>query len=114
VNLEDYQVHSRVFDNHEPGLAPLVFGLVSEAGEIAGELEKAARHGSRPATDQQVRQRLLEEAGDVLWNLTRLVDTLGSSLAEIADDNLARLRIRYHERGIPLQVNDGPSAGRAQ
>lgn len=30
MDLLDYQRQCRAFDNHEPGLAPLVLGLVSE------------------------------------------------------------------------------------
>ncbi|MEV0705772.1 hypothetical protein AB0I53_48800 [Saccharopolyspora sp. NPDC050389] len=48
-----------------------MLGLVSEAGEIAAELEKAARQDRTRRSDAQLRQRMLEEAEDVLWNLTR-------------------------------------------
>ncbi|MEV0087324.1 hypothetical protein [Saccharopolyspora sp. NPDC050642] len=74
-----------------------------EAGEIAAELEKAARQDRTRRSDAQLRQRMLEEAEDVLWNLTRLIDILGSSLPEVAESNLARLHVRYRENGITLR-----------
>ncbi|RKT88596.1 MazG nucleotide pyrophosphohydrolase domain-containing protein [Saccharopolyspora antimicrobica] len=107
MDLLDYQRQCRAFDNHEPGLAPLVLGLVSEAGEIAAELEKAARQDPSRRTEAQLRQRVLEEAGDVLWNLTRVIDTLGSTLPEVAAANIAHLRDRYREAGIPLRPVTG-------
>lgn len=112
MNLVEYQRQCRAFDNHEPGLAPLVLGLVSEAGEIAAELEKAARQDDQTRrSEAQLRQRMLEEAGDVLWNLTRLVDTLDSSLHEVAEANLARLHVRYRENGIALREHVEPAPG---
>lgn len=109
MDLLDYQRQCRAFDNHEPGLAPLVLGLASEAGEVAAELEKAARQDQKGCSEAQLRERLLEEAGDVLWNLTRLVDTLGSSLHEVAEANLARLHVRYREHGIALREDVEPA-----
>ncbi|MER7013527.1 hypothetical protein ABT324_19085 [Saccharopolyspora sp. NPDC000359] len=99
MDLLDHQRQCRAFDNHETGLAPLVLNLVSEAGEIAAELQEATRQDPARRTGDRVRQRVLEEVGDVPWNLPRAVDALGSSLPEVAAANLARLRTRYHEAG---------------
>jgi hypothetical protein len=48
----------------EEGRTYLVLGLVSELGEVADVLKKAIRNGT---PKDEVRRRLVDEIGDVLW-----------------------------------------------
>ena len=71
-----------------------VVGLGGEVGELQNKLKKVLRDeggGHQPPT---ARMDLLDEAGDVLWYLDRLVHELGSTLAEVADANLGKLLTR--------------------
>jgi NTP pyrophosphatase (non-canonical NTP hydrolase) len=66
--------------------------LAGETGEVCNTLKKL-RHGHTPNFN-----KLLDEAGDVLWYLTALVDTLefvGPTLDSVAQQNLQKLRSRY-------------------
>jgi NTP pyrophosphatase (non-canonical NTP hydrolase) len=76
----------------------LAFGLLEEAGEVAGKFKRAYRDDDGRITEER-RQQLLKECGDVLWYLTMLVDHLGYNIEEVAEDNLAKLADRQ-QRGV--------------
>lgn len=68
----------------------LCTGLAGEVGEAIDYVKKHAAHG-HDIDDA----RLLKEFGDVLWYLAVLSAEYGFSLAEIASENVAKLRKRY-------------------
>lgn len=74
-------------------LSYLGLGLSSEAGEVAGLVKKELRDS--PEFD---RNKWLGELGDVVWYLSRLLDTLGISLEEAMQYNYDKLASRK-ERG---------------
>ena len=53
----------------EEGRQYLMYGILSEFGEVADVLKKAIRNGTPP---DEVRRRLVDEIGDVLWYATML------------------------------------------
>lgn len=67
-----------------------VIGLVAEAGEVAGILKKRLERGGELEND-----RAVEELGDTLWYLARCAKLLGSSLEEVAQANIRKLRARH-------------------
>lgn len=73
----------------------IVFGLVSEAGEVAAELEKAARKG-RPVNVDAV----IDELGDVLFWSQALATKLGITLDEIKVLNMKKLEARVEQSKI--------------
>jgi NTP pyrophosphatase (non-canonical NTP hydrolase) len=68
----------------------LALGLTGEAGEVAEIIKKNERHGKSIN-----REHLREELGDVLWYLTVLAEMNGLTLAEIAVENINKLKARY-------------------
>ena len=68
-------------------------GLSTEAGELTDAFKKALFYG-KPLD----RVNVIEEAGDLLWYLALLFDSLGSSFEEAADKVIAKLRARYPEK----------------
>ena len=70
-------------------------GLAEESGEVLALVRKHL-YQEHPLD----RERLTKELGDVLWCLSIVARTAGLSLAEVADANLAKLRVRYPE-GFP-------------
>ena len=79
------------------------FGLVNEAGEVAGKLKKIMRdeHVSVEGfvlTDKQ-RADVAAELGDVLWYIAALAKDLNVSLNEIAKMNIDKLHDRK-KRGV--------------
>ena len=67
-------------------------GLCGESGEVIDILKKHIFHGH-----ELDREHLLEELGDVAWYLNEAAYALDSSLEEIFDRNIAKLRKRYPE-----------------
>jgi NTP pyrophosphatase (non-canonical NTP hydrolase) len=78
--------------NEEPrlGIAILAMGLAGETGELVDILKKVIGHGH-----EFDRARVRDEAGDVLWYLTALLDEFDLTLAEVALFNIRKLQARY-------------------
>jgi NTP pyrophosphatase (non-canonical NTP hydrolase) len=71
-------------------------GLAEESGEVLGLVRK--RLFQRRESE---RERFVEELGDALWCLTVTADTLGLSLAEVAEANLQKL-VSRHPNGLEV------------
>tara|TARA_Y100001970_G_C14253757_1_gene873632 strand:- start:3005 stop:3334 length:330 start_codon:yes stop_codon:yes gene_type:complete len=74
-------------------------GLVGESGEIAEKVKKVIRD-KNGFFDEESKEGLKLELGDVLWYLSQLSCELGYSLEEIAKCNLDKLEIRLKENKI--------------
>lgn len=70
-----------------------VIGLMGEVGELAGALEKYFQYGL-----YFDRVNIYEELGDCLWYLALACNTLGISLEEVMQKNIAKLQQRYPEK----------------
>lgn len=67
-------------------------GLAGEAGEVADYIKKVVGHNHPLDKDT-----LVKELGDVLWYVAELCSTVGVSMGDVADKNIAKLRARYPE-----------------
>ena len=67
-------------------------GLAEEAGEVLGLVRKKIFQQRDAGVE-----RMTEELGDVLWCLTTTADTLGLTLAAIAEANVRKLAGRHPE-----------------
>lgn len=100
MTFEEYQKTSRRFVIYpEPGnnITYPTLGLANEAGEVAGKVKKVFRDGGGVPNDEQ-KQMIADEIGDVLWYCAQLATELGCSLSQIADRNIEKLSSRL-ERG---------------
>ncbi len=97
MNFEEYQSaalktahYPRRLDNLEyPTL-----GLAGEAGEVANIVKKIQRdHGG--VTTDEIREKLKDELGDVLWYISACADELDLTLNEIAEYNVDKLAKRH-------------------
>jgi len=87
--------------------------LAEEAGEVCGKLAKHSRKHNVTLNDMLVtiendptlKEDLMKELGDVLWQLNACATEIGSSLQEIADMNLAKLSDRS-KRGTLIGEGD--------
>ena len=70
-----------------------IIGLVGEAGELANKIKKVLRDKDG-VIDDDARQALVAELGDVLWYLSAVATDLGVHLRHVADANLAKLAER--------------------
>ena len=96
MELNDYQRESR-----KTALYPEVgsnaiyptLGLVGEAGEVADKVKKILRD-KKGEFDQESKDAIKFELGDVLWYISQLSSELGFDLDEIANSNLLKLNSR--------------------
>jgi len=70
-----------------------VIGLMGEVGELAEALEKYFQYGQ-----YFDRINVIEEIGDCLWYLALACNTLGVSLEDVMQKNIAKLQQRYPEK----------------
>lgn len=69
-------------------------GLTGEAGEVANVVKKIQRDNEGVLTDE-VRAKLKDELGDVLWYISACADELDLTLNEIAEYNVGKLAKRH-------------------
>ncbi len=99
ISFDYYQERTRetIVYPKEHAVAYTMLGLANEAGEALGKYKKVLR-GDRQLTGE-TRQDILDECGDVLYYLARVVDELGGDLGDVAARNVAKLADRA-ERGV--------------
>jgi NTP pyrophosphatase (non-canonical NTP hydrolase) len=91
--LEEYREHTRETSIYDPNDAfeYTIFGLCSEAGEVAGKYKKFLRDDTDWDTLQD---DIAKELGDVMWYVDRIADEFGLSLTTILEANVAKLQAR--------------------
>jgi len=96
LTLDGYQEHAGKtarypYRGSAGGLIYAVLGLAGEAGELANKLKKVLRGDPDP----ELFAAMCEELGDVLWYCSQVAHELGTPLAFVARENLAKLAKRY-------------------
>ncbi len=83
-------------------LPPLVYftlGLVGEAGELSEKVKKLYRD-NKGKLGIETRELLKLELGDVLWYISQVATSVGSSLEEVAQLNIKKLESRLERDKI--------------
>ena len=113
--LNSYQAAAWEVSTHPLNEAPhtvleyAALGLCGEAGELANIVKKewrreGALHAARDVAtkeygpNNEAYERLIDEAGDVLWYLAMFASVAGITLGEVARRNLDKLRARGKTR----------------
>ena len=90
---EVYQEKARRTQNHDLSdddrLFHAVFGLCSEAGEVAGILQKKYQG------HEVSRDHMIKELGDCLWMISEACDALKVPLSHVMTVNIMKLVDRY-------------------
>lgn len=97
MNFTEYQKAAGVTALYPKRLNNLEYptlGLTGEAGEVANVVKKIQRDFDGVLTDE-IRLRLKDELGDVLWYISACADELGLTLDEIAEYNVGKLAKRH-------------------
>ncbi|HMO80859.1 MAG TPA: nucleoside triphosphate pyrophosphohydrolase family protein [Pyrinomonadaceae bacterium] len=97
MNFDEYQseaVKTALYPRRLENLEYPTLGLAGEAGEVANIVKKIQRDQQGVITDE-VRAKLKDELGDVLWYISACADELGLSLSEIASYNVNKLAKRH-------------------
>lgn len=107
----DAEDFDRTFDPQHTMLSQIrlnhsVMGLAGEVGEIASLLQKWIYYGKQfkeasddeGAVKDELKQKLIEEFGDVLWYVAEGLNTIQVSMEEVMRRNIEKLKIRYPEK----------------
>ena len=89
----------------ERALEYVALGLLSEAGEVAGEIKKIIWDDGGEITDERAK-KLEAEIGDVLWYLSQLCSELNLVLEQTAIRNIAKLQRRLANNTIKGSGSD--------
>ena len=97
MQFEEYQSEASqtaLYPKRFGNLEYPTLGLAGEAGEVANIVKKIQRdHGG--VINAEIRDKLKDELGDVLWYISACADELGLTLTEIAEFNLQKLAKRH-------------------
>ena len=99
LSFEDYQQQAKqtaLYPNRLRNLEYPTLGLAGEAGEVANVVKKIQRDFGGVVPDE-IRAKLKDELGDVLWYISACADELGLTLAEIAEFNVEKLARRHQK-----------------
>ncbi|MBK9155131.1 MAG: nucleoside triphosphate pyrophosphohydrolase family protein [Chloracidobacterium sp.] len=97
MNFDEYQSAAgttALYPRRMSNLEYPTLGLAGEAGEVANIVKKIQRDNDGILTDE-VRDKLRDELGDVLWYISACADELGLTLDEIAAYNVNKLAKRH-------------------
>ncbi len=97
MNFEEYQSaagRTALYPRRLSNLEYPTLALAGEAGEVANIVKKIQRDHGGELTDE-VRAKLKDELGDVLWYISACADELGLTLGEIAEFNVNKLAKRH-------------------
>ena len=97
MKFDEYQAQASVtalYPRRMENLEYPTLGLTGEAGEVANIVKKIQRDHGGVITDE-IRAKLKDELGDVLWYLSACADELGITLDEIAAYNVDKLAKRH-------------------
>ena len=100
MNFNEYQIKSRKTAGYPAIGHPVIYptlGLVNEAGEVAGKIKKLFRD-KEGQINEETREALKAELGDVLWYIAQVATELNLELDGIAEHNISKLYDRL-ERG---------------
>jgi len=97
MNFEEYQSaasKTALYPRRMSNLEYPTLGLAGEAGEVANVVKKIQRDHSG-VINEEIRGKLKDELGDVLWYISACADELGITLSEIAEFNVDKLAKRH-------------------
>ena len=97
MNLNEYQHEAMSFRMETADESYALFGLVGEVGELFSFIAKIVRD-TPTLTDEQVRDYVKKELGDILWMISAIADDNDLSMSEVAEGNIQKLSSRK-ERG---------------
>ena len=101
MTFNEYQIKASATAMYQEKMYP-VASLMVESAELADLFVKPWLRGDDKPID---RDKVISEAGDVLWNLAAILNDCGLSLEIAARKNLMKLEDRM-ERGVIMGSGD--------
>ena len=108
MNFNTYQEKARLTAQY-PNLGSNniypTLGLVGEAGEVAEKVKKVIRD-KNGVFDEESKEGIKKELGDVLWYLSNLCTEFEFKLEDVALQNLEKLKLRSSKGTISGSGDD--------
>ncbi len=101
MTFDDYQIQAgetAIYPHRGANLVYPALGLAGESGEVAEKVKKLIRDKGGVA-DNEFREAVAKELGDVLWYVAALCHECGLRMDAVAEINLAKLASRK-DRGV--------------
>jgi NTP pyrophosphatase (non-canonical NTP hydrolase) len=102
MNFKEYQTESRktaIYPDKDNNYIYPTLGLSGEAGEISEKIKKVIRD-KNGEIDEETRELLKKELGDVLWYISQLATEIGLSFDDIAETNIEKLLSRQQRNKL--------------
>jgi len=98
MSLDEYQRAAKktaIYPGNQGtmGLVYCVLGAAGEAGEMANKVKKVIRDDDFMVTPGKS-SAIADEVGDTLWYLSQVCEELGTTLGQVAQRNLDKLKAR--------------------
>lgn len=90
MDLREYQKWTRSTAIYNTVVYPQL-ALAEEVGEFLGKIAKYHRDNT---SLEKLSEDLTKEGGDILWQLSRVLDDFGVSIQDCLDQNVAKLESR--------------------
>ncbi len=74
------------------------FGMMGEAGEVSEKIKKIWRDKNKEVNEQD-REEIKKELGDVLWYLSQIAEELQIDFDDVAETNISKTHSRL-ERNV--------------
>lgn len=107
MNFQEYQEQSRktaVYPRVGDNFVYPVLGIAGESGEVSEKIKKVLRE-KNGMIDEEAKQEITKELGDLLWYMSQLASELCISFDEVAQKNITKTQSRM-ERGTLLGNGD--------
>ncbi len=108
MDIKEYQKLSRktaIYPEAGKNYIYPTLGLVGESGEVAEKIKKVIRD-KKGIIDEENKEAIKKELGDVLWYIAQLATELGLDLSEIAEKNIEKLYSRLERNKIQGDGDD--------
>ncbi len=102
MNFREYQIEAdktAVYPNKGNNITYPSLGLAGETGEVCEKIKKIIRD-KNGIVDQESKELIKKEIGDVLWYCAALSKELGLDLQEVADGNISKLKDRQNRNKL--------------
>ena len=95
-SFDEYHVlafETAIYPNKGNNIYYPALGIAGESGEVCEKIKKIMRDKSGSFDDQD-REEIKKELGDVLWYIASLCTELGISMEDVAKTNIKKLKDR--------------------
>ncbi len=100
MTFNEYQQKSRetaIFPDEDNHFIYAALGMMGEAGEVAEKIKKIWRDKEKKVNNED-REEIKKELGDVLWYMSQLALEIGIDFDDVATNNINKLQSRLQRK----------------